>query len=83
MYFVFLNFEVNLEALNEFTFGISLGELFFGGSHNADRDQEADKSDKWVDKSNNLPHIVILSVATEPIDVFGNGCSDFNTIGVN
>jgi hypothetical protein len=67
---VFLVFEVNFETFDELSLGVSLGELFFGSCDNEDRYEETDQSNKWVDKSDNLPHIMVSSISTVEFDQF-------------
>lgn len=59
VFFVTFFVELNLKTCTVFT-----GEFLLGGGDNADGDNEADESDKWVDESNNLPEVVVTSVTS-------------------
>jgi len=62
--FVELNFFTS-DAFTTFHFL----ETFFRLSDDADRDEEAEETDKRVDESNDLPHAVVSSVSFVVIEV--------------
>jgi len=45
------------------TFAVGASEFSFGCVDNADGDEEAEETNKWVDESNNLPEIVVTSIS--------------------
>jgi len=45
------------------TFTVRASEFSFRSADNADGDEEAEETNKWVDESNNLPEVVVASIS--------------------
>jgi hypothetical protein len=59
MFIVTFGIELDFEA-----FTVRSCELGFGSCNDADGDEEAEETNKWVDESNYLPHVIVTSITS-------------------